>query len=288
MKTIMNINERIGTCCVSALLYEVSVYPKPGLVDPLTNGAHQDMNFFTFISSIAAISHYFTRFAEYGRLLAHIDDTTLSKIRPLGIECEEAMFKATNGVNTHKGAIFSLGIIATAAAYCYKTKQYVSADMICDVAGAIAQAAQKDFSTPSDSLAMTKGRKLYAAYGIKGIRGEAASGFYSVRMYALPVMKNLFSYDMHSKNDIYLETLLHLMTKVEDTNVISRCGIHMMEYVRSSANKVLGLGGALSVQGKDELIRMDQEYTKRNISPGGCADLLSVAIALDHMEKLLE
>jgi len=134
---------------------------------------------------------------------------------------------------------------------------------------------------------MTKGLKIYATYGIRGIRGEAASGFYSVRKYALPIMRELFLNGGYSENDIYLQVLLHLMTQVEDTNVIARCGIDAMEYVKSSAKNVIAMGGALSQKGKEELLRMDQEYINRNISPGGCADLLSVAITLYLLEDII-
>lgn len=286
MKSIIDIHKQIGNCCVSALISEVYVSPKPGLVDRFNAGAHNDMDFFTFIRSITAISPYFASFAGIGCNLSCIDQLTLNGIRSLGVECEKDMFKATNNINTHKGAIFSLGILATAAGYCYAQLCDLSANAICHAAGMIAKPAEKDFLLLADAATMTKGRKLYAAYGIRGIRGEAASGFYSVRKYALPVMRELFIRGGHSKNDVYLHVLLHLMTEVVDTNIIARCGIDAIEHVKKSAKNALSLGGALSHQGRDEIFRMDEEFTKHNISPGGCADLLSVAIALYMLENL--
>ncbi|HWR61507.1 MAG TPA: triphosphoribosyl-dephospho-CoA synthase CitG, partial [Clostridia bacterium] len=284
MKSIIDIYGKIGECCISALLSEVSASPKPGLVDRQGNGAHKDMDFITFTDSILAISPYFSRFAEAGSSLGCIDDRALSRLRPLGIECEEAMFKATGGVNTHKGAIFSLGLLSAAAGYCHHVLHDLSAETVCNTAGAIAAASERDFLLPEAAAAITKGLELYKAYGIRGIRGEAASGFYSVRRYALPVMRELLTEGVYSKNDIYLQVLLHLMSHVEDTNVISRCGIGAMEYVKGSAADVLSMGGALTPQGKEGLLHMDEEYIKRNISPGGCADLLSVAITLQLLE----
>lgn len=286
MITAIDIYQQIGKCCTTALLSEVYTYPKPGLVDCISNGAHTDMDLFTFLDSIAAISPYFKSFAEMGHKLESIDETSLNKIRPLGIECEKAMFRATKGVNTHKGAIFSLGILATAAGHCYKEMLNFPVNTVCRISAKIAKAAEKDFLLPSGDTPMTNGQKLYAAYGIRGIRGEVASGFYSVRKYALPVMQKLILEGGYSKNDIYLQVLLHLMMQVVDTNVISRCGIDAMEYVRSSARNVLSLGGALSMQGRQEIFRMDEDFTQRNISPGGCADLLSVAIALNLLENI--
>jgi len=285
MKSIIDIYGKIGECCISALLSEVSASPKPGLVDRQSNGAHKDMDFITFTDSILAISPYFSRFAEAGSSLGPIDDRALSRLRPLGIECEKAMFRATGGVNTHKGAIFSLGLLSAAAGYCHHVLYDLSADTVCNTAGAIAAAAERDFLLPETAV-MTKGLELYKAYGIRGIRGEAASGFRSVRRYALPVMGELLAEGGYSKNDIYLQVLLHLMSHVEDTNVISRCGIDAAEYVKGSAINVLFMGGALTPQGKKELLRMDEEFIKKNISPGGCADLLSVAITLQLLEEL--
>lgn len=286
MKTTIDIHKQIGKCCTTALLSEVYTSPKPGLVDYISSGAHTDMDILTFIESIVAISPYFKSFAEMGYYLDEIDETSLAKIRPLGIECEKAMFNATKGINTHKGAIFSLGILATAAGYCYKEGLGLSSNTICHVSAKIAKAAEKDFFLTKDNTSMTNGLKLYAAYGIRGIRGEVASGFYSVRKYALPVMQKLILDGGYSKNDIYLQVLLHLMMQVVDTNVIARCGIDAMEYVRSSARNALSLRGALSMQGRQEIFRMDEDFTQRNISPGGCADLLSVAIALNLLENI--
>lgn len=281
-----DIYEQIGGCCTTALLSEVYTSPKPGLVDRINSGAHTDMNFFTFVESIAAISPYFRNFAEIGYSFDEINEESLDKIRPLGIKCEKAMFNATKGINTHKGAIFSLGILAAAAGYCYKKGLGFSANTVCYVSAKIAKSAEKDFLLTNDTASMTDGLKLYAAHGIRGIRGEAASGFFSVREYALPIMQKLISDGEYSKNDIYLQALLHLMMNVVDTNVVSRCGIEAIEYVKSSVRNVLSMGGALSLHGREELFRMDEDFTKHNISPGGCADLLSVAITLYLLENI--
>lgn len=287
MGRVFSIQEQIGICCEYALLLEVAVSPKPGLVDRLGNGAHRDMDFFTFIDSITAISPYFISFAEIGADLEHIDGTTLDMLRPLGVECENAMFKATNGVNTHKGAIFSLGILSAAAGYCYSSGKGLSAEIVCNAAGSIAKASERDFKLQDESIPGTKGREIYKHYGIRGVRGEAASGFYSVREYALPVMRELSKFELYDRNDIYLQALLHLMANVVDTNVIARSGIEAIEYVKGSARNVLAIGGAMTAKGREELLRMDEEYIKQNISPGGCADLLSAAIMLQLVEKII-
>lgn len=287
MKSITSIHKEIGLLCASCLFYEVSTSPKPGLVDRMNNGAHKDMDFLTFMRSITAIAPYFSKFAEIGCSLNKIDENTLDMIRPMGIECEKSMFKATKGINTHKGAIFSLGILATAAGHSYSKFQDLSSERVCSVVAEIASPAWKDFFKLNNNGAMSKGEKVYKSYGISGVRGEVASGFRSVREYALPVMKELISCGRYSRNDIYLQVLLHLMAQVADTNVISRGGLDAVKYVKNTAENALALGGAMTPEGMNEIIRIDEEYIKRNISPGGCADLLSVTMMLYFLENLL-
>ena len=264
---------------------EVSASPKPGLVDRLGSGAHTDMDFSTFLASITAITPYYCACAQTGLALETVDDTTLSRIRPLGIACEAAMLRATGGVNTHKGAIFSLGILACAAGYCHGRLGDLSPATVCACAGVIAAEAVKDFYKPDYLANPTKGRQLYDAYGIQGIRGEAASGFASVRRWALPVLEELEG-SGREPEEIHLQALLHLMANVCDTNVISRGGIAGMQYVQDSAQKALELGGALTPRGKEYLAELDREYIRRNLSPGGCADLLSAAILLHRLPAL--
>jgi len=243
------------------------------------------MDFDLFQVSIAAIAPFFEQLAAIGCQLTQADDTTLGKVRPIGIACEVAMFRATCGVNTHKGAIFSLGLIATAAGFCSCVLNDVRAETVCRVAGSIARPAEQDFQKKSGVDTNTHGQTLFEKYGIQGIRGEAASGFPTVLEHALPVLRDLSKSGFPDQNAIHLQALLHLMTQAEDTNVIARAGLEALHYVRSSAEQALAMGGALTPQGLAELWRMDQEFTKRNISPGGCADLLSVAIALSSIEK---
>lgn len=281
-----NIYGRIGFCCTTALGDEVAASPKPGLVDRINSGAHTDMNYFTFIKSIQAISPFFSVFAEMGSNFECIDAATLAKIRPLGVECEKAMFKATEGVNTHKGAIFSLSILATAAGFCYKSLHCLFSDTVCNTAAVIAKESGKDFEADGCAGTLTKGLKIFNAYGIRGVRGEAASGFYSARKYGLPVIKKL-SKQGYCKNDIYMQALLNLIANVTDTNVISRCGIRMVNWVQAEAREALRRGGALTPSGRRNLTALDGKFTENNVSPGGCADLLSVTILLYMLEKIL-
>lgn len=273
-------HEKIGLNCILALQEEVDATPKPGLVDTLNSGAHKDMDYSTFIASIEAIGPYFTLFSRSGADLETIDHTSLEVLRPLGIQCEKAMYKATDGINTHKGAIFSLGILAASAGYCQNSLGYVTVEDICNVSKTIGVTSLKDFEKSPTGDSITSGHRIYSKYGIEGVRGEAASGFKSVRKYALPLMEELFKKETYSKNDVYIQVLLHLMCNVVDTNVIARKGLDAVGFVQNSAAEVLKSGGALTKTGCIKIMEMDNEFISRNISPGGCADLLSAAIFL--------
>ncbi|NCB31683.1 MAG: triphosphoribosyl-dephospho-CoA synthase, partial [Clostridia bacterium] len=240
-----------------------------------------DMNLQTFLTSLAAIGPYFTRFAAEGAKGEALSDT-LKRLRPMGQECERAMFKATNGVNTHKGAIFSIGILAAAAGWCNANGKGLSAEAVCEAAALIAGGTKAEFG---DITQETNGRRIYHSHGITGARGEAAAGFPSVRHFALPVLRT-YCHAGHSENEALLQALLHLMANVADTNIIARGGIAALDYVYQAAEDCLKLGGAYTSKGQNKLIQMDADFTQRNLSPGGCADLLAAALALHQIERL--
>lgn len=275
--------QAIGSAASLALLLEVSVTPKPGLVDRQGNGAHNDMNFSTFLASAAAITPYFSACAQAGADFPQVDETTLPRIRPLGVRCEQVMLAATNGANTHKGAIFSLGILTCAAGACLSSGD-LSPDAVCAKAAIIAAPALLDFQKGSPD---TKGLRLYASQGVTGIRGEAASGFASVRQWALPALEELSGKGI-LENDLCLQALLLLMANVRDTNLLARGGEEGLAYAQSAAREALAQGGALAGDGKARLAAMDKDFIRRNLSPGGCADLLAAAIFLHRLPSYME
>ena len=281
------LSQRIGSTCALALLLEVAATPKPGLVDRLTNGAHTDMDFSTFLASTTAIAPYFAFCARQGLSLpAPPDQTTLSRIRPQGVLCEGEMLAATGGVNTHKGAIFSMGILACAAGAC-AARGDPSPEAVCAAAAVIAAPAAEDFARPVPPEQTTTGRILYRSRGITGIRGEAASGFASVRQWALPALEELSGKGI-LENDLCLQALLLLMANVRDTNLLARGGEEGLAYAQSAAREALAQGGALAGDGKARLAAMDKDFIRRNLSPGGCADLLAAAIFLHRLPSYME
>lgn len=268
----------IGQAATSALLEEVSATPKPGLVDRENSGSHSDMDFFTFMTSSATLSPYFFKTAEIGYNWSGSVEELFLKLREVGIEAEKSMFKATNGVNTHKGLIFSLGILSAVAAYYYNRNNVFDINKILLLCGDMTRATlEKEFDVIKQGLARTKGEELYINHGIKGIRGEVQSGFRSVRKISLPAMQQLARQGI-SKNDNLLHTLFCLMENVEDTNILARHDFETLKYVQETARKILEKGSVFSKEGINYIRETDKEFIKRRISPGGCADLLAVTV----------
>ncbi len=275
----------IGEIVTKALLYEVTAGVKPGLVDRFNTGSHTDMDIFTFIDSTCAIGRFFEDFANIGYEWENLSPSCLLSIRPLGIECEKTMFAATNGINTHKGAVFSMSIISACAAYCYKIYGKIETDTLCDSCSKILGNIANDFKNLENKEKLTHGEKLYLKYGTMGIRGEALSGFKSVRKYALSEIKKLDN-PIYKKEEVLINTLLALIVNVEDTNILARSDIQTMNLASAVAADCLKLGGAYTDKGKKAILNADKLFCELNISHGGCADLLAVTIALYFLSKI--
>ncbi|MGI5892539.1 MAG: triphosphoribosyl-dephospho-CoA synthase CitG [Bacillota bacterium] len=277
----------IGFYANQAILYELSATPKPGLVDKRNCGSHNDMDFLTFISSACAIAPYFAHMAEVGILWDSDDIKGLfNAIRKYGQECEKSMLMATNGVNTHKGTIFLMGILSAATGYSAIHKKKCFPDDVCDTAAKMCEGiVRQDFSSLEEKDRLTHGERLYLTYGLTGIRGEAESGFKTVRNVGLPALEEAITNGMDT-NSAMLHTLLKLMCTLEDTNVISRCGKDGLDYVMKSAKMVLNAGSVTSPKGLAMLYCLDDDFIARRISPGGSADLLSASFFLHSIKNL--
>lgn len=278
---------QIAALAQRAVLYEVATNPKPGLVDPLNRGSHADMDFFTFLASGSAIYKGMFECVLTG-IREHKSVDVLIELRKVGIECEKDMFAATKGINTHKGIIFSLGLICASAGILKGKNQSISTRSICDTVKRITRdLVIKDFQNLDNKKDLTQGEKFFKEYGIKGIRGEVELGFPTVINKGMPVLRELHEMS-YTKNEMFLQVLLNIMTEVEDTNIISRGGIESLEFVQMKSREFIVKGGINNPGYKDELILMNNEFVDKNISPGGAADLLAVTILLGLLEGIIE
>ncbi len=289
MKDKEEFARKIEAMAVRSLLYEVSATPKPGLVDRNNSGAHKDMDIFTFIDSSCVLGETF-----YQSVLAGIEhrdsiETLLKAIRPLGIRGEEKMFSITNDVNTHKGLVFSLGILSSAIGYLYQKNPEGTwlADKICEQVQRMTKGlVDKELKNKEFDRPLTYGEGLYVKYGITGIRGEVASGFRTVRDHGLPVFKKLMECQKGSLNDRVVQVLIHLMAYSEDSNILGRHDLEMLQRIQKYAKGIIDLGGIYSEDGAKAIKEFDQWCIEHWVSPGGSADLLAVTIMLYFIERL--
>ncbi len=268
--------DHIAGLAVRSLLTEVCITPKPGLVDRANAGAHRDMDIFTFVNSAASLAPYFKACALKGIRSAALSPAQLFlSLRYIG-QCAEAdMFSATRGVNTHKGAVYSMGILCAAAGR-LSTKAPTPEQLCLLCAEMTADEAKNDLKQIEQTGAQTAGGRLWMQYGIAGIRGEAASGFESVRAISLPVLQTLLG-EGYSLNDAGAIALLHLMANATDTNVIARAGIERQKALQATLLALLKKTPHPPIALLDTL---DADFIAENISPGGCADLLAVTLML--------
>ncbi len=262
---------------VSALIDEVNTTPKPGLVDRRNNGSHTDMDADTFIKSANALGPYFKECFTLG---ADNKETEIKDffelLRKAGIRAEDEMYRATNGVNTHKGIIYSMGIICGAIGRKWNADTPLGdMDDIFSLCGEIASAtAESDLVNAGNT---TAGGKAYMERGMKGIRGEASSGFATVSRIGLPALTKAIS-DGLDYNMAGVYTLLRLIAEVPDTNLYKRGGAEGLKFAGETAKKLTeGYPSAEDVE------MADDEFIKRNLSPGGCADLLAVTYFLYNL-----
>ncbi|CBG87403.1 triphosphoribosyl-dephospho-CoA synthase CitG [Citrobacter rodentium] len=268
-----------------AMLTEVNLSPKPGLVDRLNCGAHKDMSLKDFHRSALAIQGWLPRFIEYGASCAQLAaESVLSGLRPLGMACEADMFRATAGVNTHKGTIFSLGLLCAAIGRLHQSQQSVTPESLCATAAAFCRGlTERELRNNNQQL--TAGQRLYQQLGLTGARGEAEAGYPLVIRHALPHYRSLLATGRDPELAL-LDTLLLLIALNGDTNVASRGGAAGLRWIQQQAKTLLQNGGIRTSADLNLLHQFDQACIERNLSPGGSADLLIVTWFLAQISQV--
>ena len=274
--------EWIGKCAWNALIEEVDTTPKPGLVDLYSNGAHTDMDAATFRRSADALRPFFVKMAREGLSFDGSAQELFMGLRGVGMDAEQAMYEATLGVNTHKGAIFTFGIFCAAAGRCVKEQRAITAlgllemeqEMTVRVLTAELEKLRGSIRTPGIE---THGERNLHRYGTAGCRGEAIEGYPGVFGIALPVLHAGLA-DGRDWNRVKLQALLTLMAHTEDSNILSRHNPAVLRVVQEEMREFLRCGGAYREDAVRLLEEMDADYSRRGISAGGCADLLAAAV----------
>lgn len=267
--------EGIDRLCRDALHREIMSWPKPGLVTPRDSGSHEDMDVHTFLASIAALEGCFAAMAEAGG-----EDAEFCELQSIGIDAEAAMLAATGGVNTHRGAIFNLGLLAAAAGLRRENLAWSGISL-----GSIVVRRWGDaiLAARPGGNGRSHGERVYARHGVGGARAEAAAGFPTVYRFALPHLRSLLARGVDHDRAL-LGGLLALMARVEDSNLVWRGGAAGLEYVWQQAAAFNAGGGVMREDWREQLQDFHAALVARRLSPGGSADLAAVAWLLHVLE----
>ncbi|MFC3694475.1 triphosphoribosyl-dephospho-CoA synthase [Chenggangzhangella methanolivorans] len=264
---------RIDDLATAALEQELACYPKPGLVSLVDTGAHDDMDASTFRASIAALRGYFGEMAEAGAA-----DADFAVLNVAGRRAEARMFAETRGVNTHRGAVFSLGLIAAAAG----RARCSNAETICRTVamrwGPDILAAGAAAREPSH------GAIVRARHKAPGAREEAAAGFPTVTGCALPAFRAARAAGA-SLNDAMIDAVFAIIATLEDNNLLYRGGAEALGRAQRLALDFLARGGIAAPGGRDRAIGIHRIFVAERMSPGGAADLLAATMFLAALES---
>jgi triphosphoribosyl-dephospho-CoA synthase len=267
------LSREIGLRAVHSLYDELMLYPKPGLVSSIDSGSHADMDASTFMRSLFALRHYFVQIARAG-----MDGAPFSELKHLGIGAEKSMLKATGGINTHRGAIFCIGMLCASIGYCRAngvviTPEAIRATLLIEWGHALAMHCKPEGGA-------SHGLQVAATYLASGAREEVAMGLPSVFEVALPALRSTLAAG-GSWEQARVDALFSLMAHISDTNVYHRAGAAGADIVKRASKEFLRHGGTAAINWKEHALQCHRTFVDRKISPGGAADLLA-ATCLVH------
>jgi triphosphoribosyl-dephospho-CoA synthase len=266
--------EWLANLAVDALIDEANLSPKPALVDRRGSGAHGDLHLGLMHASALSLWPAFQQMAEAALALGTLGRPLRETVGRLGREGEASMLRTTQGVNTHRGAIWALGLLVSAAAL---APEDLSAAALSQRAAALAR-----IDDPHQPLQPSHGREVARRYGAPGAREQAQSGFPAVVDWGLPQLRRSRAEGKGEQN-ARLDALLAIMSRLSDTCVLHRAGPVGLHAMQTGAQRVLDAGGSGSLDGRRCLHQLDHQLLQLNASPGGAADLLAACLFIDRL-----
>ncbi|MFQ6590280.1 triphosphoribosyl-dephospho-CoA synthase [Pseudomonas palleroniana] len=269
----LSLADRLADLAVDALIDEADLSPKPALVDRRGNGAHSDLHLGLMHASALSLWPMFKAMAEAAIEFGEIGLPLREALGRLGREGEQAMLITTQGVNTHRGAIWALGLLTAAAALQPRAITLTAARL----------ALLNDRYAPQP---LSHGVQVAQRYGARGAREEAQLGFPSVMQRGLPQLRKSRLQNVGEQN-ARLDALLAIMTELADTCVLYRAGPEGVSAMQQGAQAVLEAGGSATLAGRRRLHELDLQLLALNASPGGAADLLAACLFIDRLDGAL-
>jgi len=266
----------IADVAVRCLLLELRTWPKPGLVSHIDNGSHKDMNADTFRASAKAIAPYLIALSDAGAA-----GCGMGRLRVIGIEAEAAMLAATGGINTHRGAIFGLGLLCAAAG----ARAGGWADPAMPLGRVVSKLWGDDILNGPIPLS-SHGEQARRRFGAGGARMEAVRGFPSVYRIGLPALRRGLRLALGDSEAARVEACFALIAAVEDTNLLHRRGIEGLRYAHETTRRFIDDGGVGLSDWRARAKAVHDEFIARWLSPGGSADLLAMTLFVENREGL--
>lgn len=272
---------QVARLAVRSLYHELCLYPKPGLVSLVDNGSHDDMDATTFVRSLFSLRHYFRKIC-----LAGWDNAAFAQLKQLGMDAERAMLRATRGINTHRGAIFSLGLLCASAGRARAqgmaiTPASLRAVLLIRWGMELARHAAV---RPAEALP-SNGLQVAARYAVSGAREEGALGLPSVFEVGVPALLAATERGA-SQRCARIDTLYALMAHISDSNVYHRAGPEGAKLVRQHAQHFLALGGTRHARWHTLALEGHRSFVGLRLSPGGAADLLAASCLVQALANL--
>ena len=267
--------EEIARHAVEALRAELRTYPKPGLVSHVDSGSHDDMDASTFEASAAALEPYFAKLAQAGA-----EQRRMESLRRIGLDAEVAMRAATGGVNTHRGAIFGLGLLVSAAGALGAFNTRIAPGGL----GAHIRARHAQGILGGPVLLHAPGARARRRHGVGGAPAEAAAGFPRLYRVGLPALRRGRAYRPGDEEAARVEACFALIAELEDTNLLHRGGESGYRFAREAAASFIAEGGVSRAHWSAEAVRIHQAFVEKRLSPGGAADLLAMTLFVDAIE----
>ena len=259
----------LGRHALRSLYAELVLYPKPGLVSMGDSGAHTDMSAATFIRSLFALRGYFASAAALG-----MSSARFASLQRLGMEAEARMMRATRGVNTHRGAIFTLGLFAAAAGVALAERGFIEKGRLSEILRTRWTREREVHRAARDPS--SHGGQIAARLGAPGALGEAIAGFPRVFQVALPALDAALDRGA-SEEQAQLHALFSLLAVVDDTNVLHRGGAAGLARVQRRARDFLAHGSVFARDYWARACHWHRVCSTERLSPGGSADLLAAA-----------
>lgn len=274
---IMHSPQAVGVRAVQSLHQELATYPKPGLVSPVDNGSHQDMDAALFFRSLFSLRGYFCNVASAG-----MRGADFAELKALAISAEAKMMTATSGINTHRGAIFNLGLLAAAAG----ALQGAGLSLQKDALGArVSNVWGEAIRQHGNSLRpVSHGRLAATRYGVGGALQEACLGFPHVFGIGLPALQMALAKGV-GWNAAAVQCLFSLMAVLPDTNLLYRGGEEGLEFAQIVSRQFISEGGVLRRGWQAHAVAIHRRFVDLNLSPGGSADLLAATLFVDRLQR---